>query len=61
MPPACPAAARPAGLFQCHKSDSHIHTNMAKAALAMVTKCLRSCKLRTEAGQLVLIHGCDPG
>jgi hypothetical protein len=50
-----------AGLFQCHKSDRHIHTNMAKAGVAMLTKCLKSAKLRTEAGQPVLVHGCDPG
>lgn len=49
------------GLFQVAKSEFHIHTNMAKAGLCMFTRCLKSCKLKTEARQPFRIHGCDPG
>jgi NAD(P)-dependent dehydrogenase (short-subunit alcohol dehydrogenase family) len=50
------------GLFCCrHKSPKHPHTNMAKAALAMLTRCLIDQKLSTKTGQRFSIHGCDPG
>jgi NAD(P)-dependent dehydrogenase (short-subunit alcohol dehydrogenase family) len=49
------------GLFDVRKSDKHIHTNMAKASLAMLTKCLISMGLKTNNGQRFSIHGCDPG
>lgn len=44
------------GIFGGFKTNKHLHTNMAKAALAMMTRTLWSdhrLKLR--------IHGCDPG
>ena len=49
------------GLISVNKSDKHIHTNMAKAGLAMLTKCLISSKFDTEPGARFSIHGCDPG
>lgn len=49
------------GLFTIDKSGNHIHTNMAKASLAMLTKCLLSSKLKTIKGTPFSIHGCDPG
>jgi NAD(P)-dependent dehydrogenase (short-subunit alcohol dehydrogenase family) len=44
------------GIFGGFKTHKHMHTNMAKAALAMATRTLwadKRSKLR--------IHGCDPG
>ena len=49
------------GLFSTNKSGNHIHTNMAKAGLAMLTKCLLSSNLKTLKGKPFSIHGCDPG
>lgn len=49
------------GLFEVNKGDCHLHTNMAKAGLAMLTKCLKGSHLRTDAGKPFYIHGCDPG
>lgn len=49
------------GLFNVNKSQFHIHTNMAKAGLAMLTKCLISCKLKTSKNKCFKIHGVDPG
>jgi NAD(P)-dependent dehydrogenase (short-subunit alcohol dehydrogenase family) len=49
------------GLFDVAKSDKHIHLNMAKAGLAMLTKCLVGSKLKTPSGVPFSIHGCDPG
>lgn len=49
------------GIFNVHKSRYHIHLNMAKAGLHMLTNCLVSCKLKTHTGQTFSIHGCDPG
>ncbi|KAK9832166.1 hypothetical protein WJX74_001223 [Apatococcus lobatus] len=49
------------GLFDVGKGDCHLHTNMAKAGLAMLTKCLKGSRLRTDSGKLFWIHGCDPG
>jgi NAD(P)-dependent dehydrogenase (short-subunit alcohol dehydrogenase family) len=49
------------GLFEVAKNQKHIHTNMAKAGLAMLTKCLKSVKLKTHEGKGFSIHGCDPG
>lgn len=33
---------------------------MAKAALSMLTKSLKSCKLKTNLNISFSIHGCDP-
>ncbi|SHO57935.1 SDR family NAD(P)-dependent oxidoreductase [Vibrio quintilis] len=50
------------GIFKTRKEDLHIQTNMAKAALHMLTKCLaRKSDLMTESGQRFAVHGCDPG
>ncbi|ELP84528.1 short-chain dehydrogenase, putative [Entamoeba invadens IP1] len=49
------------GLFNVHKSKYHTHTNMAKAALAMLTACLCASGLQTTKGLDFSIHGCDPG
>lgn len=49
------------GLFGVEKNDKHIHTNMAKAGLAMLTKCLKSGKHKTSRGHPIFIHGIDPG
>lgn len=49
------------GLMSVAKSPRHIHTNMGKAAIAMLTNCLNSEKLKTESNLKFRIHGCDPG
>jgi NAD(P)-dependent dehydrogenase (short-subunit alcohol dehydrogenase family) len=49
------------GLLCVKKSSKHIHTNMAKAALAMLTRCLISCNYKTHSGDKFSIHGVDPG
>ncbi len=49
------------GLFTVEKNAKHIHTNMAKAGLAMLTKGLKSAKMKTHEGRSFSIHGCDPG
>jgi NAD(P)-dependent dehydrogenase (short-subunit alcohol dehydrogenase family) len=49
------------GLFTVPKNQKHIHTNMAKAGLSMLTKCLKGAKLHTETGKPMYSHGIDPG
>ncbi|KAL7713137.1 Short-chain dehydrogenase [Entamoeba marina] len=49
------------GLFDVKKGCYHPHTNMAKAALAMLTLTLIKTSLRTTSGKKIRIHGCDPG
>ena len=49
------------GNFTIEKSAKHIHTNMAKAALHMLTRCLPEEKLVTDNGLPFSTHGCDPG
>lgn len=50
------------GLINVPKSSKHIHTNMAKAALAMVTRTICSKTYRSEvSNKKFSIHGCDPG
>lgn len=50
------------GIFSAEKGSNHIHTNMAKAALHMMTRTLIEDKsLVTEKGKTFSIHGCDPG
>lgn len=50
------------GLLEVAKNDKHIHTNMAKCGLAMVTKCLSRCGLpKTFNNKKISIYGCDPG
>lgn len=48
------------GIFDTHKSEFHIHTNMAKASLHMFTKCLKDCKYKTINNELIRIHGTNP-
>ena len=43
------------GLFNVHKTGKHIHSNMAKSALHMFTRCVASDYPD------ISIHGCDPG
>lgn len=49
------------GVFDTHKSPFHIHTNMAKASLHMLTKCLKDTKYKTKNNEIIRIHGSDPG
>lgn len=49
------------GLFNVHKSEYHLHLNMAKSALHMLTKCLIRSNLKTNDELNFRIHGCDPG
>lgn len=49
------------GLFDVAKSPYHIHTNMAKTALHMLTLCLAQNRWRTKNGFRISINGCDPG
>ena len=49
------------GLINVKKSKFHIHLNMAKIGLSMLTRCLISSKLKTINGELFRIHGVDPG
>ena len=49
------------GLFQVGKNDQHVHTNMAKAALAMLTRCMAESNYRTSGGAKIWFHGIDPG
>ena len=45
------------GLFNVRKAAIHFHTNMAKAALAMLTNCLG----QRGPSKRIRIHGVDPG
>jgi len=49
------------GLIDVRKSKKHIHLNMAKSGLSMLTRCLVDCNLKTNSGKSFSIHGCDPG
>lgn len=49
------------GLFGVQKDDRHVHTNMAKAALSMLTRCLAGCNYSTTSGHKIWFHGIDPG
>jgi NAD(P)-dependent dehydrogenase (short-subunit alcohol dehydrogenase family) len=49
------------GLFNVHKSKYHIHLNMAKSSLSMLTTCLISAEYKTHNNIKISIHGCDPG
>jgi NAD(P)-dependent dehydrogenase (short-subunit alcohol dehydrogenase family) len=49
------------GLQRVNKSASHYHTNMAKAALHMLTRMLIEQNLTTEEGKPFRIHGVCPG
>jgi NAD(P)-dependent dehydrogenase (short-subunit alcohol dehydrogenase family) len=49
------------GLFNVSKSDIHIHTNMAKAAMGMFTATLAKSRHRATDRSRYSIHGCDPG
>jgi len=49
------------GLLNVFKNSKHIHTNMAKSALHMLTACLSSCNLKTQYGIRFSIHGICPG
>lgn len=49
------------GLFEVGKGSSHLHTNMAKSGLGMLTKCIANENYKTLEGEKIKIHGCDPG
>jgi NAD(P)-dependent dehydrogenase (short-subunit alcohol dehydrogenase family) len=49
------------GVFDVVKSDKHIHTNMAKAAMAMFTCTLANTRKRYGLRARLRVHGCDPG
>lgn len=50
------------GVFNTHKTSKHMHTNMAKSALAMFTRVLIEHGYKSEiTGIKFAIHGCDPG
>jgi len=50
-----------AGLMMTSKDERHIHVNMAKAALAMLTKSLCALRVKTMNDIPLRIHGIDPG
>ena len=49
------------GLFSVYKSNKHMHTNMAKAGMAMSTLMLYSHRFKSSNGKKFSINGCDPG
>jgi NAD(P)-dependent dehydrogenase (short-subunit alcohol dehydrogenase family) len=49
------------GLFNVHKTKKHIHLNMAKAGLHMLTCCLVYAGHKTNDNNKIRFHGCDPG
>lgn len=49
------------GLINVKKTKFHIHLNMAKIGLSMLTNCLVKTKIKTEIGKRFSIHGVDPG
>lgn len=49
------------GLFGVHKTPKHIHTNMAKAAMAMFTCTLAARDPALGMAKQLRVHGCDPG
>lgn len=50
------------GVFNTHKTSKHMHTNMAKSALAMFTRVLIEHRyVSDKTGKKFAIHGCDPG
>ena len=49
------------GRIDCGKSRFHVHLNMVKSAMHMMTRCLPSYKWTTHAGRRFSTHGCDPG
>ena len=49
------------GLMRVKKSRHHIHLNMAKSALAMLTYNLKFAEYKTSQGKPFCIHGIDPG
>lgn len=48
------------GLFNVRKHYRHVHTNMAKAACAMLTRSLAYFRFPGHQKRL-RVHGCDPG
>jgi NAD(P)-dependent dehydrogenase (short-subunit alcohol dehydrogenase family) len=49
------------GLFECRKKDLHLQTNMGKAGLAMLTKCVHASQPKTRKGKKISVNGVDPG
>jgi len=50
------------GLLSCHKTGNHLHTNIAKAGLHMITRCLSGDgSIRESRDSYPQIHGVNPG
>lgn len=50
------------GLINAHKTAKHMHTNMAKVAMAMFTRVLPEHSYVSDINRNPFsIHGCDPG
>lgn len=49
------------GLMNVKKSKHHIHLNMAKSALAMLTYNMKFIGFKTIHGKPIRVHGIDPG
>jgi NAD(P)-dependent dehydrogenase (short-subunit alcohol dehydrogenase family) len=49
------------GLMSVKKSTKHVHLNMAKSALSMLTYNLKFYKYKTHKNESFSIHGIDPG
>ncbi|AQN68591.1 putative dehydrogenase [Saudi moumouvirus] len=49
------------GIFDTHKTLKHMHTNIAKAGLAMLTRCLAGDSNKEPRSSYPQIHGVNPG
>nr|AEX62411.1 putative oxidoreductase [Moumouvirus Monve] len=49
------------GMFDTHKTLKHMHTNIAKAGLAMLTRCLAGDSNKEPRSSYPQIHGVNPG
>jgi NAD(P)-dependent dehydrogenase (short-subunit alcohol dehydrogenase family) len=49
------------GIMNVKKSKHHIHLNMAKSALAMLTYNMKYAGYKTVKGDPIRVHGIDPG
>ncbi|AGC02253.1 putative dehydrogenase [Acanthamoeba polyphaga moumouvirus] len=49
------------GMFDTHKTLKHMHTNIAKAGLAMLTRCLAGNSDKEPRSSYPQIHGINPG
>ncbi|QGR54241.1 dehydrogenase [Moumouvirus maliensis] len=49
------------GMFDTHKTLKHMHTNITKAGLAMLTRCLAGDSDKEQRSIYPQIHGVNPG